>query len=122
MTPEIYFGGLPCQPHSAPIKRPYTHDYRAGRSMWGHALHADLWRDEPPRIKRSGFLWLRKTVYPRAVVPVHSQVPPQVGDFVLFSGKSGLERRWRVVEVRPYWNPDDMYGVVLEATNLQVAP
>jgi hypothetical protein len=84
------------------VTRPYTHDFRTGR--WGHRLHAHTWKVIPAT----------KRTPPRARFMVHTQVPPQPGDFLIFAGVSGLDRKVTVADAEGTLTVSDMYTVTVD--------
>lgn len=93
-----------------------TFDFRRGTSRWGHALHAGTWHEVEPRTVTSGHLWWRREtpVAGRASVMVHATPSPRVGDRLLMSGASGADWDLLIVDVRPCWDPRDMFTLTLE--------
>jgi hypothetical protein len=90
-----------------------TFDFRPGTKRWGHALHAETWREAPPRV--TGHLWWRKSI-PRVSFMVHAWPPPRPNDLVLYRGSLSDEDKTAViVEVKPCFDPRDMFTLVVEA-------
>jgi hypothetical protein len=98
------------------VVRPYVHDYRNGKTGWGHAIHSGIWQIIPANTVTTGRLWWRKTATTpeRIRTMIHAQKWPEPGDRLLMTGGSGKEWNLRIAEVEPCGNPRDMFAVVLE--------
>lgn len=88
-----------------------VHDFRTGENGWGHKIHAGTFREVAPRV--TGRWWWRKET-PRTSVMVHTSGDPQEGDTLLYTGHDNAERRMTIVEVKPCWDPRDMFTLILE--------
>lgn len=95
-------------------------DFRRGG--WGHTMHGWTWKVIEPRYVVTDSFWKRTTTqHPRVSVMVHT---PRVseGDTVIYTGQSGNDREATVAEVRPCWDPRDMFTLILEDIREHPAP